>query len=1358
MPPSVRLAIVRRHWPLLIPIIFALSVFHAWIEPGLLLGADWVRRVPGEMNGYFPWPHVWNSAQQIGENDDSLLSYFPLFSAIGLFSRLHVGWNAIERIFFFFPYLLLSIGSPYVFTLRLTRSPLASAFAATMWTVNTWIIMATERGAIPSIVAASVLPLFFWFAIRFIERATLRRGLGLGLLLTAVLLYDLRYVYIGIVFAAILGAEQLVRDRSLRRLRAAALPLGVAVATAIVTNLYWILPQFVELSSPGAGYASLPDYLLNSGYMTPEHALSGFAVFYHWVASDNPFAVANPEWYFFLVPAAVFASLASVWKRKWVWSLAFGAAISILLNSGPTFPVDKINIWIFMHVPGMTLFRDVTKWMSLLFVTYGAIIALGIARLLAFARLRVRKTAFSRAAPAAIALAAAACYVAIMNDAYNPERYRVFTAYNMHPDVLELERYLQSRPGHLRALIFPRDIEPMRAVFGHPYVEGLQLENSASPDGLRHLDLEWDSLYGMFSSPFAPTLLRELNIGYFVVPYDYDKIVYSSYISNWTFYDALQFARTRPWLRFDRRIGRQYVFRVVDPMRSSAFIAPVPFVMNGDGPALVSLLGTPLLTTQTAALLPDQPLGPIWNRVHNYVGSDWTVDTNLNGTGPARSIVRAGEAQAKAAAQGRYAFVAAATSTASRKKNLYSGDDPLVMRTIFRLPRRGPVSFAANLSDLRPLSQTLYRSRTFGRTPKTIEYDPTDVIFEFKPDPNDKLLDLEYSRSAHAYIASMQFDNENPITLTADVSFASIHALVPFTVSFDGRNTNCPQVCKISKVVLAPGRQHFTLTIPAAPKHPPAIVLSDALALTDPIVPDEPRTATGITLLRNLNLPLDARPYMEFHYVGLSDPLTLFMRVRSRLTGKEAWFADAVPGGNIDIRQLNFAAGDGVHERFLRLLAAHAGDRRWLFDNRLSKEPDGAGEYVVTQIVLTGARATSFRPKSIAFIATPSWPALASNDARQEADVAYPSAMTLVSEHGVRATPVDPLAGYLGYDLRATSPQLGQTVTFSLAIPPSATRYVRFDLLQPAGYSMQFALTAAGQTLVANQLAIDEGTAFDGGGIHVGEPNAVSWPLGEPHCLPDPCGAGAIPLKSNGTWKTFSADLSSFENDWRHEHTVTITLQRVAPGEGDLERFIVSTRAGENGRAGLVPGVLVDNHALNYDRVASNSEIAYRTYFGAFSLPAHLPHVVQSVPLYPYRPVSLLISQGRMQRFTPAFIRDDDRINDEEYEGTIDSHGGMFVFDESYDNDWTLAVVPATFRPSGFALYDWMRTRALELPRRDHYKVTDLLNGWWVPSGSLHVFVLMKLEAIIQLAALLWVLASTVWIVAMLAVTRRRTA
>lgn len=98
------------------------------------------------------------------------------------------------------------------------------------------------------------------------------------------------------------------------------------------------------------------------------------------------------------------------------------------------------------------------------------------------------------------------------------------------------------------------------------------------------------------------------------------------------------------------------------------------------------------------------------------------------------------------------------------------------------------------------------------------------------------------------------------------------------------------------------------------------------------------------------------------------------------------------------------------------------------------------------------------------------------------------------------------------------------------------------------------------------------------------------------------------------------------------------------------------------------------------------------------------------------------------------------------------------MFSEAYDSRWQMAVVPEDFHPTGFSLLDYLRAKPHLLPPADHYRVDDTLNGWWIPRGKLHVFMIMALDPVLEFSAMAWIAASVLWIGGVLLATRRAAA
>jgi hypothetical protein len=1358
---------LARHWPIILPCVLTAAVFHAWLQPGPIIGADWVRRVPAELNGFFPWPHVWNGSQQLGETNEVYLNYFPLFALMGLLSRLHLPWSVIERLLFLFPYLVLSVVAPYALAYRLTRSAPAASVGASLFTVNTWIVMATERGAIPSIVAASLLPWFFCAVLAFIERATVRRGVGLSLILTAVLIYDLRYVYIGVIFAIVLSAEALLRDRSLRRAIRAVPALVAAVVTALVLNLYWIVPQFFEPASAGAGYGSLDDYIGNSHFMSPAHSLADFAVFYHWVATNNPFRADPADWYFFLLPVAVFVSLAACWKRKWIWSFAVGAFVAVLLDSGPTFPLDGINIWIFTHVPGMSFFRDVTKWMSLLEITYGTIVAYGVARFAAYLRAIFGARAFRRGAwflPTVVV----AVYALLMGDAFNVTRYRVFATYRLQPELAELERFIAGLPANQRILLLPRDSEPMRATLAHPYAEAMQLENSASPDGVRDLDMHWGDRLGLYSAPFAPDLLRTFNVKYVVVPYDYDKIMYSQYIANTGYFDTVDYAMTRPWLRFIRKIGREYVFELRDSHPAAAFIAPVPFVLNGSGPALATLTGTPLVNARMAAVMADQPLPGIWRRIPNYVKGGWAIDVNEHGMHDAAAYIRQARELERAANDGAFPFVAAAGGTGNASSSLVAFDDPTLLDAPFTYMGSPRLAYSANVRNVAPLHRLLASAGAFaGRAVRSfVPANETLFAYDngFEVQPAGML-----NSAPSGYAGSLAIINNNPVAASGRLvldGLAFSNGERDASLSYQGRTWTCRvPTCTLEDITLSPGPNPVRVSIDAAHDVKGVSLVAGPIAR----LYDE-RINTGAFFfsrsLASTDIAMTELPHVSMRFDSpVRMPLYVLYDLVSRWNGERRTLIDRA-GNNPEYDAEPAALADRVlTEAFQRSLAEHARDQRWLGAHRLSDEPDGGNAWRITRIRLAAlatdraaaAELDAMTAPHLRVYRTPTAPELAGDDAPRFGVHTTLPLPGRVSLNGMTLERLERLPGVMQMSLRSTGAQPKATLAMSISEPSGP--HIGFDVLEDPHATIHIELrTPAGNLLFYEDLTPDKAQDLFGSGtmqsVNAGD---AAWPLGSPHCEPVACPEQDAPAGLSGQWKHLEIDTSALFAAWRSGVRVTIAASPLV-GTARIRFGLASGDAWTSTAHGVPPALTLDGNLLPAGAMQPLPGTDFTNVRGSVALRPATLHRIASYPSYPQRPISLALMNGAPERFAGADLRDARVFSDVEVDGRIESHGGLLVFDEAYDPMWTLALVPPEARLSGFALLDYLRYHSYAVPERDHYKVDDILNAWWVPSGRLHPVFLMRLDAFVQLGAIVWSIASILWLAAVLAATRRRKA
>ena len=1521
-----RLRSLSRHWPILLPIAFECVLFHSWLGSGLVIGSDWVRRSQDELLSYFPWPHAWSGAQQIGENQEVYMTSFPIFALCGLIAKLGGTWELAERLCFLWPYLILAVWGTYALGYRLTRSPIASAAGSFVFIVSTWTVALVERGGIPSIVAAAIIPFIVIAALAFIDKPSPRKGIVLAALFLVQMTYDLRYVYIAIVMCAIIGIDRLIRDGSLRRLRLA-IPGMIAAAVALLGfNLYWIVPQLVSPAQAPPGYGSTFDYTVTSAYMSMTHSLALFNAYFHWVADDSPFDAAPVDPSFYILPVLAFLGLALSWRRRCTRPFAVAAFVCILLDSGPNPPLGPINVWIYGHVPGMSLFRDITKWMSLHSVAYAIALTLGLSSLFAWLRLRYGKLNAQRAAVATLVLVTVG-YSWLLRDAFNPTRYRSFTTEPRAADVVQLENFLDSGPDFYRTLVFPRDIEPMRAGERHPYVEAQQVANGAGYDGFRDFDSDWASIFWFYSSPFIPDLMRELNIRYVVVPYDDDRIVYKLGLTYAEFNEAIDFLKSRSWLRFDRVVGRHYVFEVRGWTPVRGFIAPAPVVLNGSGESIDALMSTPFWSSRAAVLLSAQNPDPnLLARIPNVIDGAQLVNRDDYSPDDYARVVAELHSYTAFADAAPLAYRGFAATTSAMTSNLKNWREPKLFNVAFstRVPARTDI----NLLYFEPRELPGDAMRVDYRQGSTIPRPATEsrapVLFNDISDTNQ-----EYSTNAPGLIAvvpnaggvekskdkglgagtwfgfygvagSITVTNAIPVAEKGDLLFPAFVSAtqLPLHVklSLNGLVTEFTapprslgwllgggQPIVLHDVVLYPGTNNIQVTLglddttgdlrnqvtmllrgdltvshqqaltATADQRPLRVAVfrsEDGLVLSaEADAPTEIEQRAAYPVFDHIDIPFDQEPYLDLDYLAPANTVILQLEVTVRRTvdgAKFRYLENLNPYDTHYFGDMRLAVGKSLDAEFRRSLDLHRDDPAWLRRHRLADEGDGASAYEMTGVYLTivkpagaesaggpGGRFVAHLGSANLAIGSPWIGPRVSERVAASADMSgikpgngmrvtgmrllqsVPDKrllqMTLQLADSPRA--VDPANGLLndeatfslsdGTQLQGVvTREAGGTVTIDTnARRIAVARSAIVKIVDAARYVDQRARVTIPIDAPANahylQLLISTPRQLE---THVllgfstasnGKVGAIVFPGRKPDYtttqesipnewvttqpspfevqsikLGEPRDFGDMAADYGSVWTQYRIDLQQVK-DYRLQGNPRAKLVRIylsfdpLPGlstaSGQLARIaiggveaIMGSKQRQPARSFLgQPAITLDETPIHASTLRSSADAEiYHAQAPSLDLNPGV-HALASRSTPPWRVDSVLLSQGRPKTFATADLTDFSLISPTEYESRIDSHGGMLVMIEAYDRGWQLATVADDFRPTGFALLDYLRLRGSAIATSDHHTVDDMLNGWWVPAGRLHLVALFVPQAAVELGILLTLLFVAALVVAL---------
>lgn len=335
--------------------VAVVATYHGLLRPGAITWGDWGYFVNASaVRGNFPVPSLWTFAT-LGQSNILGASVAPIESAMGLMARLGVPYDVLERLWFYFPAVVLSYAGSVTLARRLRASWPAAVGLGVFYCVNPYALVLISGGQLTVGMGYSLYPWVALAALRLWSRRTIGAGLALGLVVGVQAWEDPRTA--GLSIAGLL-VTLVVLWAGPRRRSSARLPWAPAVGAAVVYGLLqgaWMVPALLAVR------ASLP-----SGYTTTS-ALATFSL----MSLGDGLTVFHPFWprmhfialysipaLWLLVPVAVAVAIVQhpLDRRVHVGGSLY--LVFAALVSGANAPFGAINAWLFVHVPGMDLFRD----------------------------------------------------------------------------------------------------------------------------------------------------------------------------------------------------------------------------------------------------------------------------------------------------------------------------------------------------------------------------------------------------------------------------------------------------------------------------------------------------------------------------------------------------------------------------------------------------------------------------------------------------------------------------------------------------------------------------------------------------------------------------------------------------------------------------------------------------------------------------------------------------------------------------------------------------------------------------------------------------------------------------------------
>ncbi len=587
---------IKRLLPLLFLFIIIAAVYRVWFGTGILSGGDLGMTFHSMyFNDYlYPFAWYWNQGVGLGGNAVSLLWIYVDFAFTKtIFGQiLGLPWNIAERLAYFFPFLILGLPSSFVLAKSIfPKNPFLVA-SALIFLVNSYILMVVGGGQLWIFLSYAITPFVLYLFIKEINSIIdlakwgLRKPFFIGLIFSLQFLLDLRIAYITLFAAFFYWLFKILQKRKIKdSLISLTFVFLIPGILTLLIHGFWILPTLIIGQNPLSQFGSA---------FTSANAVSYFS----FAKLENSISLLHPNWpenifgkvgfmksEFLLSPILAFSSLFFSYKTKdqitksYVLFFAFLGLIGAFLAKGVNDPLGGIYLWMFSHVPGFIMFRDPTKWYTLVAVSYSILIPFTLWRIYEWLK---SKNKFSILKCKNLFLIFVGAYfLFLINPALSGQLGGTFKTTQIPNEYFNLESFFSSQNRFFRTFWLPTVQRFGLNSKDHPAISGQDLLGT------------YDLSSAVNKLKTNKDVLRYSSVGYLVVPYDsedeifikdrkYNKDIYQKTINE---------VKQIPYLKQISGFGRIAVFEVPNPkdhfwsmkeglIESYKYINPVKYIVN----------------------------------------------------------------------------------------------------------------------------------------------------------------------------------------------------------------------------------------------------------------------------------------------------------------------------------------------------------------------------------------------------------------------------------------------------------------------------------------------------------------------------------------------------------------------------------------------------------------------------------------------------------------------------------------------------------------------------------------------------------------------------------------------------------
>ena len=352
-----------------------LAHIHWFDSLSVLTYDDWHTQTIQEGIRMFSWPAIWDTRGLGSINLNS--SFFPNNFLIGGMAWLGFGFNISERLIFMLPITVFAPLGSYFLAKQIVKRDYAAAAGAIVYTFNTYFLLVQTRHL--TIAAAyAIAPVVLGLFIRLCRQPRVKTAVYFGFVAYIMGIYDFRILYIALFacsFYLISDVVLHIHRKEFKKWLASSRLIILGFSIPILLNLYWL----IGLSKTGSLSSNelFNRALFGNDILNLQYAMAFFLPFWN---GTKPvwFLLHQIPFYFWVVPAMAFAAIALRPSRKQTMFFAALALLGILLTKQASAPFTGLYLWLYIHFPGFSAFREASKFFVLIGLGYSVLIAIFI--------------------------------------------------------------------------------------------------------------------------------------------------------------------------------------------------------------------------------------------------------------------------------------------------------------------------------------------------------------------------------------------------------------------------------------------------------------------------------------------------------------------------------------------------------------------------------------------------------------------------------------------------------------------------------------------------------------------------------------------------------------------------------------------------------------------------------------------------------------------------------------------------------------------------------------------------------------------------------------------------------------------